>query len=429
MGPATTVIKSEASPVPGSGMSFRDYNYLEIGIRSAPGAPDQSVCIDTGCGMSSMDRGFFAKHFPSTATSQIPPIEIRSMGTTKTESNEYATITFYLPGHTENHKQALAEITREFHLVDNLSCNALIGNDIIEPEGITIDVKTRQAKIRSCKDLVCPLRITARGKPVDNRLVRTAQDVILIAHAKTLIPIRVKNLPPGRDFRFKVQYDNSSSYLALCGMFPEAIIDSESQFIAYYNNSDTALRLPSNTAIGHVFEWDVSEKATKENPDVINCHFAIASIIPSLAFATKVGLTALQCAQSLLPGQSFYANPDAMIPQQLSADSYSLLPTCTTSAYILLPPLEQTFDTPSKFGPEAVNINTTDDITQEQIRSLKNVIAEYPGLWEDRIGRVIEPEDDYMEIPLKEGAVIESKGRYRVSKRDEAVIDEVFDRA
>jgi hypothetical protein len=301
MGPATTVIKSEASPVPGSGMSFRDYNYLEIGIRSAPGAPDQSVCIDTGCGMSSMDRGFFAKHFPSTATSQIPPIEIRSMGTTKTESNEYATITFYLPGHTENHKQALAEITREFHLVDNLSCNALIGNDIIEPEGITIDVKTRQAKIRSCKDLVCPLRITARGKPVDNRLVRTAQDVILKAHAKTLIPVRVKNLPPGRDFRFKVQYDNSSSYLALCGMFPEAIIDSESQFIAYYNNSDTALRLPSNTAIGHVFEWDVSEKATKENPDVINCHFAIASIIPSLAFATKVGLTALQCAQSLLP--------------------------------------------------------------------------------------------------------------------------------
>ena len=34
-----------------------------------------------------------------------------------------------------------------------------------------------------------------------------------------------------------------------------------------------------------------------------------------------------------------------------------------------------------------------------------------------------------MEIPLKEGAVIESKGKYRVSKRDEAFIDEIFDRA
>jgi len=34
-----------------------------------------------------------------------------------------------------------------------------------------------------------------------------------------------------------------------------------------------------------------------------------------------------------------------------------------------------------------------------------------------------------MKIPLKEGAVIESRCRYRVSKRDEAVIDEVFDKA
>jgi hypothetical protein len=34
-----------------------------------------------------------------------------------------------------------------------------------------------------------------------------------------------------------------------------------------------------------------------------------------------------------------------------------------------------------------------------------------------------------MQLPLKEGAVIESKGRYRVSKRDEAVIDEVFGKA
>ena len=34
-----------------------------------------------------------------------------------------------------------------------------------------------------------------------------------------------------------------------------------------------------------------------------------------------------------------------------------------------------------------------------------------------------------MKIPLKEGAVIESRCRYRVSKRDGVVIDEVFDKA
>lgn len=34
-----------------------------------------------------------------------------------------------------------------------------------------------------------------------------------------------------------------------------------------------------------------------------------------------------------------------------------------------------------------------------------------------------------MQIPLKPGAVLNSKGRYCVSKRDEAAIDEVFDKA
>ena len=70
-----------------------------------------------------------------------------------------------------------------------------------------------------------------------------------------------------------------------------------------------------------------------------------------------------------------------------------------------------------------------DDITKDQIDGLWNVIAEFPSLWKDHIGRVIEPEENWMQIPLKEGSVLESKGRYRVSKRDEAVIDEVFDKA
>jgi hypothetical protein len=80
-----------------------------------------------------------------------------------------------------------------------------------------------------------------------------------------------------------------------------------------------------------------------------------------------------------------------------------------------------------RFGQDAVNVNSTEDITAAQTAALKAVIAEHPRLWEDRIGRVIEPEEDWLQIPLKPGAVIESKGRYRVSKRDETVIDQVFD--
>ena len=52
---------------------------------------------------------------------------------------------------------------------------------------------------------------------------------------------------------------------------------------------------------------------------------------------------------------------------------------------------------------------------------------EFPSLWEDWVGCVIEPEQDWLQVPLKEGANIQSKGPYRVSRRDQECIDETFD--
>ena len=51
-----------------------------------------------------------------------------------------------------------------------------------------------------------------------------------------------------------------------------------------------------------------------------------------------------------------------------------------------------------------------DDITKAQTTALKSVLPSSPWLWEDRIGRIIEPEEDWLQIRLKPGAVIDSKG-------------------
>jgi len=463
MGSTPEVICSDAPPVKGDGLAFRDYNYLELAMRTSPESSDKSVCGDSGCGMSCIDKKFFMQEYPNIQPSVVDsPIEIRGLGGKMTMSTEFAVLPVYFPGHKPGSKtKALARVEKEFHIVENLSCNALIGNDILKPEKMSIDLEHQQIKIGSCGGLVCPVRIVPRDKPINNRMVRTTTTSRLRSHAKTLVPVRIKGLPQDRDFRFIAQYNASNSYLAVCGHFPEAIIDANSQFVAYYNNSESDIMLPANSSIGHVREWDLTETATKENPDVINCHFAVPGILPSIKFAAKIGLTALQCAQALGSGQVFYPKPDVMLGKELQADSYALLPrhvqapinpnsllpdiaslynksTSESNAantptqadiFSLLPRLEPTHEKPSKFGAGAVNVNDTDDITPEQVTTLKNVLSEFPTLWEDRIGRVIEPEEDWMEIPLKEGAVIESRGRYKVSKRDEAAIDEVFDRA
>jgi len=94
-----------------------------------------------------------------------------------------------------------------------------------------------------------------------------------------------------------------------------------------------------------------------------------------------------------------------------------------------LPPLDEGQGPPNQFGPQAVHVNDTDNISAAQVKGLRHILSEFPALWEDRIGRIIEPEDNWLHIPLKDNAVIQSKGPYRISKIDQEVIDEVFDRA
>jgi Reverse transcriptase (RNA-dependent DNA polymerase)/RNase H-like domain found in reverse transcriptase len=171
-----------------------------------------------------------------------------------------------------------------------------------------------------------------------------------------------------------------------------------------------------------VRDRDAGDTGQTEDPRVIDCLFSMTRVIPTLSQAIALGLSAMQAAQVFFqPGETYSRNPDA----------FATLPSdgLDTNIYSLFPPLDECGDSPSKFGPEAVHVNTTDDITQEQIDALRAVVAEFPELWEDRIGRVIQPEEDWMQIPLKPGAVLDSKGPYRVSKRDEAAIDEVFDKA
>jgi hypothetical protein len=160
-----------------------------------------------------------------------------------------------------------------------------------------------------------------------------------------------------------------------------------------------------------------------ENPELVNCLFSFARAVPTLQQALALGLTAMQAAQV------FFTPGDTYSPDPLGLVGLDFSDIATEDIYSLFPPLDECGEAQSKFGAQAVHVNTMDDITLEQSEAFRSVVAEFPSLWEDRIGRVIQPEEDWMQIPLKPGATLDSKGAYRVSKCDEAVIDEVFDKA
>jgi hypothetical protein len=257
---------------------------------------------------------------------------------------------------------------------------------------------------------------------VSDLSVSTSKNTVVKAHTSRKVPIKVKGtLPPNCDFRFTAHYNSSTAYLALHGLFPEAVIDHDTNSVIYDNNSDTAIRIRKNEKIGTVSDWNLNDRASRASQDVVDVMFGCSKIVPSVSTCFKFGLCALQCAQLFLTSQTlgteFSPSPDTMLANP------------STSIYSLLPPLDPIQRADSKLGAAAVNVNTKDNITSGQVKALRDVLEKFPTLWENKIGRVVEPEEDWLEIPFKPGAVIESKGRYRVSKRDEAVIDEVFDSA
>jgi hypothetical protein len=156
-------------------------------------------------------------------------------------------------------------------------------------------------------------------------------------------------------------------------------------FVTYYNTSRISLRLPANSQIGEISEWESDERLGPPEPDVVSCLFTCESVppIPTIHETIMMNLSAHQIAQAFLrPGESYRPDP------------YIFLGLYAQELYSLLPLPDEGGEPDSKFGAEAVNINTTDDITAEEIQAFRDLVAEFPELWEDRIGRVIQPEED-----------------------------------
>ena len=93
------------------------------------------------------------------------PLKVRGIGTSLYKTSEYTVVPFYLPGTINNGIKVIGCIRREIHLVDNLRTKILIGNDIISPEQIIIDIANKSARVGSCY-LNIKINIYQRGQYV-----------------------------------------------------------------------------------------------------------------------------------------------------------------------------------------------------------------------------------------------------------------------
>ena len=139
----------------GTGTAFKDFSYCEVRYQFSPTSPDSWGCADTGSGMSLVDESVLESGALSSRKSQSP-VHIKGLGDEMYLSKESVVLDVFFPDVTNTR---LAKITREFHIVQDMDCGLLIGNDIIEPEGIVINLAKKRMQISACDNMVCQLKV------------------------------------------------------------------------------------------------------------------------------------------------------------------------------------------------------------------------------------------------------------------------------
>lgn len=140
-----------------SGLAFKDQNYVTISITFKPAAlpsptdPDNSVCLNTSCGITLVDRDWLTKKLLSQRISTMPvPLKIRGIGASKHESGQFVLTMLYIPGTDEIGREVYTSITCKLHLINGLKANMLMGNNILCIKGFALNLYNFSALIYSC---------------------------------------------------------------------------------------------------------------------------------------------------------------------------------------------------------------------------------------------------------------------------------------
>ena len=369
------IVESNASKKDlGNGFAFRSWTYAKIPVRLLPNAEDVEVCVDSGCGVTLIDRTWMLSLIPGVKIHKMAsPLKVRGLGTSKHETSEYITNPLYLPAvEKDTAREVLACIHRELHVVEDLRAKMLIGNDILGPEEIVIDVAGRKAYIGSCNSFAS---VTAHQRSSFlRRHVHAKTASIIPPHGELMIPTSPLKLPEDRDFLFEPSVQGNLTMYA-------HLVDHGMSSILVRNDSNSPVQIPKKTRLGNVTEIDYD-----------NC------------FQAEVDT-------------DYAAVPSKLLTQTPSPSIPGARPVAEPQVYTPVPGEVRCPNGVMLFGGE------------DAVRALAELVEEFPTLWVDN-GFVRVPEEEWMRISLRQDWQTKVLGKakiYPLGTQDRNIIDKTFD--
>src|SRR5271170_2186397 len=253
----------------GTGTAFEDFSYCEVRYQFSSTSPDSWGCADTGSGMSLVDESVLKSGALSSRKSQSP-VHIKDLGDEMYLSKESVVLDIFFPDVTNTR---LAKITREFHIVQDMDCGLLIGNDIIEPEGIVINLAKKRMQISACDNMVCQLKVRRKQRDSSHIVIRCAQATVVREGAHLFEQVRV--CFPQLEKK-KYPFKACSNLPKGCHIFQNEISGDWTKIIVT-NWSDKDVTIPKDFKLGYIELPEPPQYTPIKLVDVVQCHFRKAA--------------------------------------------------------------------------------------------------------------------------------------------------------
>ena len=346
-----------------------------------PEGKDDEIYLNTSYGVTLGDKQWLKELPDEIAMAKMTsPLRVRGVGSIKHETAEYVIADLYFSGTDSQGNKVLACLRREIHIVDDLRAKLLIGNDIIDPEGIVVDVVNKSAFIGSCK-IKIEIFARPRGEFIKKKIhVKSA--TLVPSHSNVILPTKFIDLPENRDFLFELITQANFTLFA-------HLVDHIMTGVLVRNEIDSLIQVSRKLKLGNVLEMDY-EKCFQ------------ASIEPDFAMT-------IPKASKEYPSKEFL--------ESLKEIPNSSRKTLNDTSAFFSRRETRLFNGVMVYGNDL------------KIQALSTLIVDFPEIWID-IGFVKIPQEEWMKILLRNDwqFKVNSKVKiYSLGVKDREVVDRTFD--
>ena len=237
------LVHSNATNISANGYGFQGWRYATVDTRFSQTEPLASICLDTSCTASLVDRAFLANHaLNAPVRHMISPMKVCGLSSTSHSVNEYVQLDIYLPSHGRT-----AIIRREIHIVDSLKANMLVSTDILVPEKIDVLLSQQKAVIGSCQSMEIPVHVITLSDHT-NQTIQSNDETVIPAYGYTTVPIETLDLPTDWDLLFESDCNSAEAYTF--------IVNHILNRIQLCNDTNKAVVIPRHTQLGCIVEYE-----------------------------------------------------------------------------------------------------------------------------------------------------------------------------